>query len=274
MDEPWLPAVLAAFVPALLWLLFFYSRDRYEREPTRAILIFFVMGAVLAVPMAILLSFVTVPLVLGLGLSEATLWGSFAVMFLLAGLPEETIKGGLSAFRAKRERDVDEPVDTMVYFTSLGLGFGALETVLYIVGTYYEFLPQSSTAAIEAAFFMTAPIRALTVTMGHGLWTGIVGYFWGGRHMGYARSRTLVGGILLAAVLHATYNTLVSLDLVLGIGVLVVTATIYTVLFRWALARSPFRPVLNAAPPPPTAAAPAAEPPAPANIPGEGPPTA
>jgi RsiW-degrading membrane proteinase PrsW (M82 family) len=226
--------------------------------------------------MALLLSFVTVPLVLGLGLSEATLWGSFAVMFLLAGLPEETIKGGLSAFRAKRERDVDEPVDTMVYFTSLGLGFGALETVLYIVGTYYEFLPQSSSAAIEAAFFMTAPIRALTVTMGHGLWTGIVGYFWGGRRMGYDRRRTLVGGILLAAILHATYNTMVSMDLAVGIGVLVVTAIIYTVLFRSALARSPFRPVLNPAAPAPAAApvVPTPEAPPPASPPAEGPPTA
>ena len=36
MEDPWLPAILAAFVPALLWLLFFWSRDRYEREPTRA----------------------------------------------------------------------------------------------------------------------------------------------------------------------------------------------------------------------------------------------
>jgi RsiW-degrading membrane proteinase PrsW (M82 family) len=258
MDEPWLPAVLAAFIPALLWLLFFYSRDRYEREPTRAILIFFAMGAILAVPLAILISFVTVPLVEGLGLSEATLIGSFLVMFLLAGLPEETIKGGLAAFRARREKDVDEPVDTMVYFTSLGLGFGALETVLYIVGTYFEVLPEGSSPAVEAAFFITAPIRALTVTMGHGLWTGITGYFWGGRFMGYDRSRTLVGGILIAAVLHATYNTLVSVDLLLGVGVLIVTAIIYGVLFRSALARSPFRPVLNPPPAPPAGTPPSA----------------
>ena len=53
MEETWLFAVLAAFVPALLWLAFFYSRDRYEREPTRAILIFFAMGAVLAVPLGL-----------------------------------------------------------------------------------------------------------------------------------------------------------------------------------------------------------------------------
>jgi RsiW-degrading membrane proteinase PrsW (M82 family) len=259
MDEPWLPAVVAAFIPALLWLGFFYSRDRYEREPTRAILTFFAMGAVLAVPLAILLSFVTVPLVVdGLGISEDTLIGLFLSMFLLAGLPEETIKAGLSAFRAKRERDVDEPVDTMVYFTSLGLGFGALETVLYIVGTYYDVLPGGSGLAFEAAFFVTAPIRALTVTMGHGLWTGISGYFWGGRTLGYDRSRTLVGGILLAAVLHATYNTLVSLDLLMGIGVLVGTAFIYAFLFRSALARSPFAPVFHPPAEPPTAGPPPA----------------
>jgi RsiW-degrading membrane proteinase PrsW (M82 family) len=212
--------------------------------------------------MAILLSFVTVPLITGLGITEDTTVGLFLSMFLLAGLPEETIKAGLAAFRARRERDVDEPVDTMIYFTSLGLGFGAAETALYIVGTYVEFLPMGSGAATEAAFFMTAPIRALTVTMGHGLFTGIVGYFWGGRFLGYARSRTMVGGILLAAVLHATYNTAVTYDLFLGIGVLVLTAGF----FRSALAQSPFRPTLK----PPTAPPPAA----PSVSPPPSPPTA
>ena len=52
MEDPWLPAILAAFIPALLWLAFFWTRDRYEREPTRAVLIFFAMGGLLAVPLA------------------------------------------------------------------------------------------------------------------------------------------------------------------------------------------------------------------------------
>lgn len=258
MDDPWLPAVLAAFIPALLWLLFFYTRDRYEREPTRAVLIFFVIGAVLAVPLAILVGIVILPVVVvGLGVSESDLVGLAISMFLLAGLPEEAIKGGLAAFRARREPDVDEPADPMIYFTSLGLGFGALETVLYITGAYFEYLPAGGGAAFDAAFLFTAPLRAFTVTMGHGLWTGIAGYFYGAHRFGTGRRGGLLGGILVAALLHAAYNTAVSIDLVAGIVVLVVTAGIYSAMLRSALARSPHRVVL----PPPSVNPPSPNPP-------------
>jgi RsiW-degrading membrane proteinase PrsW (M82 family) len=249
MDDPWLAAILAAFVPALLWLAFFYTRDRYEREPTRAILIFFVIGALLAVPLAIIVGIFILPLVEGLGVSDADLVGLFLLMFLLAGLPEEAIKGGLAAFRARREPDVDEPADPLIYFTSLGLGFGALETVLYISGTYFEYLPVGEGAAFDAAFLLTAPLRAFTVTMGHGLWTGIAGYFWSQRRFG--RRWGLLPGILVAAVLHAAYNTAVSFDLAAGIVVLLVTAGIYSALLRSALARSPHARVLARPTPPP-----------------------
>jgi RsiW-degrading membrane proteinase PrsW (M82 family) len=258
MDDPWLPAVLAAFVPALLWLLFFYSRDRYEREPTRAVLIFFVMGAVLAVPLAIVVGIAILPFVDELGLSDADVTGLFLLMFLVAGLPEEAIKGGLAAFRARRERDVDEPADPMIYFTSLGLGFGALETVFYITGAYFDALPVSDNAAFEAAFLTTAPLRALTVTMGHGLWTGITGYFWARRRFATGGAGGLLIGVLVAAVLHAAYNTAVSIDLVGGILVLAITAGIYAAMLRSALARSPHAVVLTR----PTTAPPPTEPPA------------
>jgi RsiW-degrading membrane proteinase PrsW (M82 family) len=244
MEDLWLPAILAAFVPALLWLLFFWSRDRYEREPTRAVLIFFFMGALLAVPLAIIVGLFILPLVGGLGLSEGDLIGLFVLMFLLAGLPEEAIKSGLAAFRARREPDVDEPADPMIYFTSLGLGFGALETVLYITGTYFEVLPIGQGAAFDAAFLVTAPLRALTVTMGHGLWTGIAGVCYSARRFGFGRRSGLLIGILLAALLHAAYNTAVSIDLFAGIAVLLVTAGIYAALLRTALALSPHRVVL------------------------------
>lgn len=255
MDDLLIPAILAAFVPALLWLVFFYRRDRYEREPTRAILVFFAMGALLAVPLAIIVGIFVVPFVDGLGIADQGFIGAFILMFLLAGLPEEAIKGGLAAFRARRERDVDEPADPMIYFTSLGLGFGALETVLYIAGTYAEVFPTGQGAAFEAAFLVTAPLRALTVTMGHGLWTGIIGYFYSERRFGFGGRRGLMVGILVAAVFHAAYNAAVGIDLFLGIVVLFVTAGVYGVMLRSALARSPHAAVLNreppVAPPPP-----------------------
>ncbi|RPH32601.1 MAG: PrsW family intramembrane metalloprotease, partial [Chloroflexi bacterium] len=123
-------------------------------------------------------------------------------------------------------------------------GFGALETVLYIVGAYAEFLPMSEGAAFETAFLLTAPLRAVTVTMGHGLWTGIAGYCYAARRFGFGRRSGLLIGILIAAGFHAAYNTAVGFDLFAGIVVLVLTAGVYAVMLRSALARSPHAVVL------------------------------
>jgi RsiW-degrading membrane proteinase PrsW (M82 family) len=203
------------------------------------------MGGLLAVPLAIILGLFVLPFVEGLGISEEGIIGLFLLMFLLAGLPEELIKGELAAFRARREVDVDEPADPMIYFTSLGLGFGAVETVLYVVGTYAEVLPRGGeTAAFQEAFLFTAPLRALTVTMGHGLWTGIAGYCYSAHRFGFGRRSGLLVGILIAAVLHAAYNTAVGFDLIAGVAVLLVTAGIYALMLRSALARSPHALVL------------------------------
>jgi RsiW-degrading membrane proteinase PrsW (M82 family) len=262
MDDLLVPAILAAFVPALLWLFFFWSRDRYEREPTRAVLIFFAMGGAVAVPIAIIVGIFIVPFVDGLGISETGIIGLFILMFLLAGLPEETIKGFLAAFQAKREVEVDEPADPMIYFTSLGLGFGAVETVLYIIGTYAEVLPSGGqAAAFEAAFLFTAPLRALTVTMGHGLWTGITGYCYAARRYSFGRRSGLLVGILIAATFHAAYNAAVTIDLFLGIVVLVVTAGVYGMMLRSALTLSPHAAVLNPPVPVPATGAPPGGPP-------------
>ena len=136
----------------------------------------------------------------------------------------------------------------MIYFTSLGLGFGAVETVLYIVGTYAEVLPSGGEAvAFQEAFLFTAPLRALTVTMGHGLWTGIIGYCYSARRFGFGRRSGLLIRILIAAAFHAAYNTAVSTDIFLGVVVLFVTAGVYAVMLRSALALSPHAAVLNPA---------------------------
>lgn len=250
----WLVAALAAFIPAVLWLVFFYRRDKFEREPTRAVLKFFLLGSVVAVPATLLLvGLVVMPILDGLSLQTGDLIGLFVLMLLVAGLPEETIKGGIAGRWARREADVDEPVDGMVYFTSLGLGFGALETVLYIVGTYFEMLPAGGeVAAFDFAVFGVGALRALTATVGHGLWTGIIGFF-------YARRRFsgggwgLLSGIVVAAVVHSAYNAAASYDFVLAVGVLIATAVGYFALFNSALRRSPHAGVLGRPGTPPTA---------------------
>jgi len=90
-------AILAAFVPAVLWLWFFYSRDRYEREPKALIIKLFFWG-LLAGPWAAglndLLRGILGPSIEGAGEAGAIpLAVSLLVLMVgLAALNEETMK--------------------------------------------------------------------------------------------------------------------------------------------------------------------------------------
>ena len=126
--DPLIFAILAAFIPAFGWLVYFYRKDKLNPEPTRVVIAFFIWGGAFAVPAALLLATLTESTVDSLNIDTTAFIGVFLLFFLVAGLPEETIKGLLAAFRARKEPNVDEPADPMLYFTSLGLGFGAVET--------------------------------------------------------------------------------------------------------------------------------------------------
>ena len=241
--DPLLLALVAAFAPAVAWLFFFYSRDTHEREPLHSVLLFFGLGAVMAVPLGlILIPLVVVPVIQFLDIGTADLIGVFIVFFLLAGLPEEAIKAGVAVFRARRDAELDEPVDGMIYFTSVGLGFGALETALYILGAYAQLLPEvGEGTAFGLALGSTAIPRAISATVAHGLWSGIVGYYYS-RHVGRGpRTSWVIPGVGIAAVAHALYNTFTIEAFVVSLGVLVGTAVLYGTLLRRALEDSPHR---------------------------------
>ena len=203
--DPLIFAILAAFIPAFGWLVYFYRKDRLNPEPHRVVMGFFIWGGAFAVPAALLLAVLTGSTVESLNIDETAFIGVFVFFFLVAGLPEETIKGLLAAFRARKEPNVDEPADPMLYFTSLGLGFGAVETTMYLL-------------AFSDQFAEVAVMRALTATVGHGLWTGIIGYFYGAKRFGMNRYMGLISGILIAATMHGLYDAVVGYDLFLGIG--------------------------------------------------------
>jgi RsiW-degrading membrane proteinase PrsW (M82 family) len=244
--DPLIFAILAAFIPAFGWLVYFYRKDKLNPEPTRVVIAFFIWGGAFAVPAALLLATVTETTVESLSIDTTGFIGVFLLFFLVAGLPEETMKGLLAAFRARKEPNVDEPADPMLYFTSLGLGFGAVETTLYLL----MFSDQFAEVAI---------LRAVTATVGHGLWTGIAGYFYGAKRFGMNRYMGLISGILIAAAVHGLYDAATNYDLLVAIGVLVVTALAYGWLFKNALKHSPNAVVL-AQPAVPPAVPPSAPP--------------
>ena len=80
------------------------------------------------------------------------LTGAVAVVLgsgLVVGLIEEGSKLSVLAFGTRRNRNLNEPVDGMVYASAVALGFAAIETLTYILRTYdiglaYHLSPSSA----------------------------------------------------------------------------------------------------------------------------------
>jgi len=229
-------AAIAAFVPSLAWLVLVYSRDRYEREPKRLIIRLYVMS-VLAIAIAFVLE----------SIARVQLTGAVAVIIVSAvavGLIEEGAKYSVVWLGTRRSGSLSEPVDGMIYASTVALGFAGIETLTYILRTYnvavaYHLSPAT---AAHLALTVTAPSRALTGNLGHMSWAGIVGYAYGRWRCGTGTSAGVFRAYLAAAALHAGYDGLLGLNAApLAYTVLLVSVVIYIHLFRHALAASPYR---------------------------------
>lgn len=227
-----LGVLLGSFVPAALWLAFFYTRDRYDREPKGLILRLFLIGAV---PVAVAAGLLN-------SAAEAAL-GAALIPVLVAPLVEETLKFAAVAVVTARHPAFDEPIDGMIYGSTLGLGFAATENVLYLFGAYLGVTPagvQMAGCVGLSCLGQVAFVRGVGSVALHALATGIAGYFLA---QGVARRRpwsVAVPAVLAAAVVHALWNALFFLALALPVG-------IYVVLAGRSLRASPFR-VLQLAP--------------------------
>ncbi len=259
-------AIFAAFIPALLWLWFFNTRDRYEREPKSLILKLFLWG-VLSGPWAAgfndMFTQIWGPVIKG-----APTFGLFAaflfIMVYAMALNEETMKFIVTNNEVRGDKNFNEPVDGMIYITAAALGFAAGENTLYIVGSFFQVFQSAVkagvpaqgalTQAFVAAFGVLAPIRSLITAVGHVTWSGITGYFLGRVVVGGGSKGLVTMGVLLAGLLHTAFNYPLSLGSVIdpnaglfnrffliALGAWLIGLIIYFRLLRRALAASPFR---------------------------------
>jgi RsiW-degrading membrane proteinase PrsW (M82 family) len=259
-------AILAAFIPALLWLWFFNSRDRYEHEPKSLIVKLFLWG-VLSGPWAAgfndMFSQIWGPVIKG-----APSFGLFAILLLIMvyamALNEETMKFIVTNNEVRGDRNFNEPVDGMIYISAAALGFAAGENSLYIIGSFFGVFQQAVkagvpaegalTQAFVAAFGVLAPVRSLISAVGHVTWSGITGYFLAKVVVGNGSKWLVTLGVLLAGLMHTCFNYPQFLGSVLdpnagflsrwfliALGAWAIGLVVYFRLLGRALAASPFR---------------------------------
>ena len=189
--------VAAAVAPALLLLWLVVAADS-RPEPARMVLTALLLGALSAVVAAA----VELWLKQHLPIAQNPWLAAGETALFLAGIPEETLKISLIAAIALRSRDFDEPMDGVVYGTAVGLGFAALENVLYVAG--------------ETHWQAVAVMRGLLSVPFHGALGAIagayvararfVGVLGSGRAVGWRRPRLFASAWLVPTVLHSVFD--------------------------------------------------------------------
>lgn len=180
-------AFLAGLIPALFWLWFWLREDVRKPEPYFLIAITFIAG------MAV------VPITLPLQKFALELYSGANVMLVWVIL-EELLKYAVALIVIFWNREVDEPIDMIIYMVVIALGFAALENALFI------FNPLIAGDYLHTA--LTGSFRFLGATLLHVLASGTVGVVLA---LAYYKSKfvqLLAGtfGLFLAIVLHALFN--------------------------------------------------------------------
>lgn len=164
----YIPLIIAAFVPAALYMLYVISFDRRQPEPALALVSSTVVGMIAGFAVT------RMGLSQGLGDSLATavhnLKESAAVGFLRLAVPAEITKWFTLFIFLSLNRYFDEYVDGIVYSTCLAMGFAGVWGVWFCSDVIAPLLPSLVEQAVFL-FLILVPIHLASGTM--------MGYFFG-----------------------------------------------------------------------------------------------
>ena len=191
-------------LPMLVYALILWWFDRYEKEPVGLLVAAFLWGAIPAIIFSLVAELVLdIPISSFVEPMAANLIGAAVV----APVAEEIFKGGalvllLLFFR----REIDSPLDGILYGGLVGFGFAAVENVFYFASALTESGP--------GGIIMLVIFRAFLFGLNHALFTGLTGL---GLALARSASNWLVKvgaplvGLGAAMVAHGIHNGSVTL---------------------------------------------------------------
>lgn len=170
--------LIFAVSPALALAIYFYRKDKYEKEPAEFLIRAFLRG-ILAALLALIIESVLISLASYFKVFYASnsapaisrFLKIFFISFFIAGLVEEWCK-----YREFRDVIYDndnfnEPFDGILYAVMIALGFATLENLGYVIGAYFK---------LGIGYMVKIGIgRALFSVPGHCCFAVIMGYYFG-----------------------------------------------------------------------------------------------
>lgn len=196
--------LLVAFVPPIAFMIRIRNAEHFDRNPWWLMFIVFAWGAVGAILLAVIGESW-----LGIHLDTYRPQRVPQMMWLaviLGPLIEEPAKALIIVFLSRKR--IREEEDGLVYGAASGLGFSATENLAYEIGALAEYG--------FAGWVVTSVMRMLTSTLLHASSSAVAGW-------GIARGKLRPGAdasawtyLGIAMLMHALFNFLATLPLLLG----------------------------------------------------------
>ncbi len=197
------PLLILGILPSLIWLFYFLEKDN-DPEPRMMIVTVFIFGMIGAmvagslqpVLRSLLYRLADCP---DLNCPEMTLVGLLDSFLIVAFLEElSKLVAVLFGVFHLAKKEIDEPVDLIIYMITAGLGFAALENYLY-------FNHAPSSILTEVIF-----LRFAITTLFHALAAGLMGYFLA-LSVRRLRKDVALAGLVTVSFFHTLYNVLVEM---------------------------------------------------------------
>ncbi len=184
-------SIIGGVLPALFWLWFWLREDRLHPEPRSLILLSFLWG--------MLVVLFALPV-------EQWVWDLTSNMtYVIIGwaIIEECLKLVACYFGALRDRENDEPIDSLTYLITTSLGFAALENTLFLFGVL-------KTGGMVDGLDLGV-LRFVGATLLHVVSSGMLGFFLalGFYKRGSIKKIDAGLGLIVAIVLHALFNSFI-----------------------------------------------------------------
>ncbi|MDD3570702.1 MAG: PrsW family glutamic-type intramembrane protease [Lachnospiraceae bacterium] len=181
-----------ALAPVLLFLIFIFIKDKYEKEPIILLFVGAIFGAYLAAPV---LANDVLLMRMKIGEKYPVLFSAF----ITSAANEEGFKLLFLALLMHRNREFNEPVDGIVYSVFVSLGFAAAENVIYVLSP-------------TIGGVGTALQRAIFSVPGHGLFAIAMGYYFACWHYYKKGIKYLFLAFFVPWMLHGVYNLILLVD--------------------------------------------------------------
>lgn len=181
-------AIFAGIIPALLWLFFWLREDRINPEPRGLLFLTFLVGMA------------SVIVVIPLEKLATHIWTNQNTLTVVWAATEELVKIIAVSVVALGSKEVNEPIDYVIYFITVGLGFAALENGLFLIRPV-------TTGALSISL-LTGNLRFLGATLLHATSCSLVGTAMGlaFNNGWFGRKIYFIFGVLGAITLHSIFN--------------------------------------------------------------------